>query len=87
MIFQMVYFMHESTVQVCRNSEERRLEEVGTRIRSRREEADQEKKDRQVIYTDRLPPAKRTRCKLHIALKAWYEPNIFHFSQPWIQQA
>ncbi|KAF8590072.1 hypothetical protein K439DRAFT_1331165, partial [Ramaria rubella] len=46
---------------LCRTSEEKRLEEVGTRIRSRREEVDQEKKDRQVIYTDRLPPAKRSR--------------------------
>ncbi|KAF8476756.1 RNA polymerase II transcription factor SIII subunit A-domain-containing protein [Gautieria morchelliformis] len=46
---------------VCRGSEEKRLEEVGTRIRCRREEVDQEKKDRQVVYTDRLPPSKRAR--------------------------
>ncbi|KIJ35758.1 hypothetical protein M422DRAFT_34549 [Sphaerobolus stellatus SS14] len=45
----------------CREDEEKRLEEVSMRIRNRREEVDQEKKERQVIVTDRLPPAKRTR--------------------------
>ncbi|GJJ12549.1 hypothetical protein Clacol_006792 [Clathrus columnatus] len=45
----------------CRREEEKRFEEIGSRIRNRREEADQEKKERQVILTDKLPPAKRSR--------------------------
>ncbi|KAF8510984.1 RNA polymerase II transcription factor SIII subunit A-domain-containing protein [Hysterangium stoloniferum] len=45
----------------CRRAEEERLEEVGSRIRTRREEVDQEKRHRQVIFTDALPPAKRAR--------------------------
>jgi len=45
----------------CRRAEEERLEEVGSRIRTMREEVDQEKRHRQVILTDALPPAKRAR--------------------------
>ena len=53
----------EMLVQKCRKAEEQRLEEVGSRIRNRREEVDQEKRGRQVILTDLLPPAKRARSK------------------------
>ncbi|KAJ4487724.1 RNA polymerase II transcription factor SIII subunit A-domain-containing protein [Lentinula aciculospora] len=46
---------------VLREAEVKRLEEVGSRIRSQRLEADERKKEREVKLTDRLPPPKRQR--------------------------
>ncbi|TCD66195.1 hypothetical protein EIP91_001689 [Steccherinum ochraceum] len=42
-----------------REQEARRFEDLKVRLRSQREEAEQRKKEGQVKYTDRLPPAKR----------------------------
>lgn len=39
----------------------RRFEEVGSKIRSQRMEADTRKREREVRITDRLPPPKRPR--------------------------
>ncbi|EPQ57966.1 hypothetical protein GLOTRDRAFT_136780 [Gloeophyllum trabeum ATCC 11539] len=39
----------------------RRLEEVGSRIRSQRQQAEERKKESQIKITDRLPPAKKAR--------------------------
>lgn len=52
--------------QVFREAEAKRLEEVGSRIRSQRREAEERKKEREVKFTDRMPPQKRSRggCKL-----------------------
>lgn len=52
--------------QVLRKAEAKRLEEVGSRIRSQRREAEERKKEREVKFTDRMPPQKRSRggCKL-----------------------
>ena len=43
----------------------KRLEEAGSRLRSHRMEAVERKKEREVKYTDRVPPPKRLRtgCK------------------------
>lgn len=52
--------------QVLKETEAKRLEEVGARIRTRRLEAEECKKEREVKLTDRAPPpAKRSRggCK------------------------
>ncbi|KAJ3993953.1 RNA polymerase II transcription factor SIII subunit A-domain-containing protein [Lentinula boryana] len=46
---------------ILREAEARRLEEVGSRIRSQRLEADERKKKREVKFTERLPPPKRQR--------------------------
>ncbi|KAJ3801477.1 RNA polymerase II transcription factor SIII subunit A-domain-containing protein [Lentinula aff. detonsa] len=46
---------------ILREAEARRLEEVGSRIRSQRLEADERKKEREVKFTERLPPPKRQR--------------------------
>ncbi|KAJ3480709.1 hypothetical protein NLJ89_g12263 [Agrocybe chaxingu] len=48
------------------DAEAKRIEEVGSRIRSQRREADERKKEKEVKYTDRVPPPKRPRmgaCK------------------------
>ncbi|KAF6763963.1 RNA polymerase II transcription factor SIII subunit A-domain-containing protein [Ephemerocybe angulata] len=42
-------------------AEIKRFEEVGSRIRSQRMEADERKKEREVRFTDRVPPPKRSR--------------------------
>ncbi|KZT26590.1 hypothetical protein NEOLEDRAFT_1241043 [Neolentinus lepideus HHB14362 ss-1] len=39
----------------------KRLEEVGSRIRSQRQQAEERKKESRIKITDRLPPSKRTR--------------------------
>ncbi|KAH7926651.1 hypothetical protein BV22DRAFT_338913 [Leucogyrophana mollusca] len=44
-----------------REKEARRLEEVASRLRNQRMEADERKKEREVKLTDRLPPPKRSR--------------------------
>ncbi|TFK54697.1 hypothetical protein OE88DRAFT_1673844 [Heliocybe sulcata] len=40
----------------------KRLEEVGSRIRSQRQQAEERKKESQIKLTDRLPPSKRSRA-------------------------
>ncbi len=48
--------------------EAKRIEEIGSRIRTQRQEADERKKEKEVKFTDRVPPAKRLRtggCELH----------------------
>ncbi|KAE9409437.1 hypothetical protein BT96DRAFT_872059 [Gymnopus androsaceus JB14] len=63
---------HEDTIEtvpdswrshffVLRKAEAKRLEEVGSRIRSQRREAEERKKEREVKFTDRMPPQKRSR--------------------------
>lgn len=56
--------------QVFQEAEAKRLEEVGSRIRSQRREAEERKKEREVKFTDRMPPQKRSRggCKLCLIL-------------------
>ncbi|KAJ3554905.1 hypothetical protein NM688_g2868 [Phlebia brevispora] len=44
-----------------RDWEKQRLEAVGNKLRSQREELEQRRKDSQVKFTDRLPPVKRSR--------------------------
>ncbi|KAF5389855.1 hypothetical protein D9757_003615 [Collybiopsis confluens] len=53
---------------VLREAEAKRLEEVGSRIRSQRREADERKREREVKLTDRvrLPPPKRQRTGWNI---------------------
>ncbi|ESK88032.1 hypothetical protein Moror_10773 [Moniliophthora roreri MCA 2997] len=46
---------------VLREAEAKRLEEIGLRIRSQRLEAEGRKKEREVKFTDRLPPPKRAK--------------------------
>ncbi|TDL25024.1 hypothetical protein BD410DRAFT_785781 [Rickenella mellea] len=46
---------------ILRDAEAKRLEEAGNRIRIQRLEAEELKKQRQVKFTDRVPPAKRSR--------------------------
>ncbi|TEB26574.1 hypothetical protein FA13DRAFT_1021380 [Coprinellus micaceus] len=46
---------------VLQEAEMRRFEEVGSKIRSQRMEADTRKREREVRITDRLPPPKRPR--------------------------
>ncbi|KAH7873595.1 RNA polymerase II transcription factor SIII subunit A-domain-containing protein [Lentinula edodes] len=46
---------------VLREAEATRLEEVGSRLRLQRLEADERKKEREIKLTDRLPPPKRQR--------------------------
>ncbi|KAK7054649.1 hypothetical protein VNI00_003112 [Paramarasmius palmivorus] len=46
---------------VLREAEAKRLEEIGSRIRSQRLEAEGRKKEREVKMTDRLPPPKRAK--------------------------
>ncbi|EAU88783.2 hypothetical protein CC1G_01156 [Coprinopsis cinerea okayama7 len=43
------------------DAETRRFEEIGSKIRSQRMEADVRKKEREVRFTDRVPPPKRPR--------------------------
>lgn len=47
------YFLQEAEIK--------RFEEVGQRIRSQRMEADERKREREVRFTDRVPPPKRLR--------------------------
>ncbi|KAF8809086.1 hypothetical protein BYT27DRAFT_7188168 [Phlegmacium glaucopus] len=46
---------------MLQDAEAKRLEEVGSKLRSQRMEAVERKKEREVKYTDRVPPPKRTR--------------------------
>lgn len=46
---------------LLREAEAKRLELVGSRLRSQRMEADERKREREVKITDRLPPPKRAR--------------------------
>ncbi|KAF8965301.1 RNA polymerase II transcription factor SIII subunit A-domain-containing protein [Flammula alnicola] len=43
------------------DAEAKRIEEVGSRLRTQRMEADERKKEKEVKYTERLPDAKRAR--------------------------
>lgn len=47
--------------QHLERAEARRIEEIGSKIRSQRLEAEERKKEREVKFTDRLPPPKRSR--------------------------
>ena len=49
--------------KVFREQENLRLEEAINRLRSRREEQVELKKEKEVKLTDRQPPSKRTRCR------------------------
>ncbi|KAF9532156.1 RNA polymerase II transcription factor SIII subunit A-domain-containing protein [Crepidotus variabilis] len=46
---------------VLKELEAKRIEEIGSRIRTQRLEADERKKEKEVKFTDRVPPAKRPR--------------------------
>jgi hypothetical protein len=52
-------------LQLLREAEAHRLEEVALRLRNQRTEAAERKKEREVKLTDRLPPTRRARttCK------------------------
>lgn len=49
------------SLKLLQDAEAKRLEEVGSKLRSQRMEAVERKKEREVKYTDRVPPPKRTR--------------------------
>lgn len=54
----------DSLIKVLQKAEAKHLEEVGSRLRSQRLEHEQQKKEREVKITDRIPPQKRLRpCK------------------------
>jgi len=46
---------------VLRQAEAKRFEELGSRLRNQRVEAEERKKEREVKLTDRVPPSKRSR--------------------------
>lgn len=51
-------------LQDLRAKKERRLEEVGARMKSQRLEEEERKKQKEIKLTDRVPPMKRARgCK------------------------
>ena len=50
-----------NSAKVLRDAEAKRIEEVGFKIRSQRLEADERKKDREVKFTERVLPQKRSR--------------------------
>jgi len=50
--------------QVLQEEEAQRLEAAANRLRTQRLQAEERKKEREVKFTDRVPPAKRARpCK------------------------
>lgn len=49
--------------QILDELQYKRLEELGTRLRMQRQEAEERKKEFAVKAIDRAPPAKRRRCK------------------------
>ena len=51
--------------KALRDAEARRIEEVGSKLRIQRMEADERKKEKEIKFTDRVPVAKRPRtgCK------------------------
>lgn len=55
-------------MQVLREAEARRFEELGSRLRIQRLEATERKKEREVKLTDKVPPPKRPRtgCRFKI---------------------
>ena len=63
--------------QVLRQAEARRFEELGSRLRNQRQEAEERKKEREVKLTDRPPPSKRSRtgCK-----KRYTAPRMYLFN-------
>lgn len=69
----LLFYFFIQCPQSCRHDEEKRLEEVRMRVRNRRQEEVEEKKGRQVIVTDRLPPAKRSKCTSWINMLALIE--------------
>lgn len=59
-------YSYQQCLQVLHEAEAKRLEEAGTKLRNQRLEAEERKREREVKFTDRLPPPKRTRstgCK------------------------
>lgn len=54
--------------KVLRDAEARRIEEVGSKLRIQRMEADERKKEKEIKFTDRVPVAKRPRtgCKASV---------------------
>ena len=53
-------------MQGLRQAEAKRFEELGSRLRFQRLEAEERKKEKEVKLTDKIPPSKRSRtgCKL-----------------------
>jgi len=53
--------------QDLRAKKEKRLEEISARMKSQRLEAEERKRQKEIKFTDRLPPAKRARgCTFYI---------------------
>jgi hypothetical protein len=50
-----------TSVQDLRAKKERRLEEISARMKSQRLEAEERKKQKEIKFTDRVPPMKRAR--------------------------
>ena len=48
-------------MQDLRAKKERRLEEISARMKSQRLEAEERKKQKEIKFTDRVPPMKRSR--------------------------
>lgn len=55
-------------MQVLREAEAKRFEELGSRLRTQRLEAEERKKEREVKLTDKVPPPKRARigCRSNV---------------------
>ncbi len=58
-------------LQDLRAKKERRLEEISARMKSQRLEAEERKKQKEIKFTDRVPPMKRARgcesfCVAHV---------------------
>ena len=56
------HFMVDLTsLQDLRAKKEKRLEEIGARMKSQRLEAEERKKQKEIKFTNRVPPMKRAR--------------------------
>lgn len=53
-------------MQDIREQEAKRFADLGQRLRSQREEAEQKKKEGQVKFTDRLQPPRRRGCEYRV---------------------
>jgi transposase-like protein len=70
-----------SYLQFIQEAEAKRLEEAATKLRNQRLEADGRKKEREVKFTDRVPPPKRARttsaCMLVFLSLSWYNTDVW----------
>lgn len=73
------YFLCLILRQILRAMEAKRFEEIGSRIRSQRLEAEERKREKETKFTSDLPPAKRARgctCVDHRIFTQWLIPSL-----------